>query len=143
VFDGETPIRGGIPVCFPQFSKLGKLPAHGFARKQIWTLDEQRGGDDFAMVTLKLSDNEETHALWPHMFDAELTVAVGAERLDVEFEVTNTGHGPFAFTAALHTYLAVKEVENIRLEGLNDHEYRDAADNDAIKHDTGDVVTVD
>lgn len=143
VHDGKTSIRGGVPVCFPQFSKLGKLQAHGFARNSMWTLAEQRGGDDFAIATLKLTDDETTRAMWPGMFEAELTVAIGGERMDIEFEVTNTGHSPFAFTAALHTYLAVREVENIRLEGLNGFEYRDATDDNRIKRDSGDVVIVE
>lgn len=143
VYDGRTPIRGGIPVCFPQFSGLGKLPQHGFVRDASWTLTEQRGGDDFAIVTLKLADDERSRAMWPGMFEAELTVAIGGERLDVEFEVENTGHSPFAFTAALHTYLAVREVENIRLEGLNGYDYRDATDDNRIKHDSGDVLIVE
>ena len=143
VYDGRTPIRGGIPVCFPQFSGLGKLPQHGFVRDALWTLTEQRGGDDFAIVTLKLADDERSRAMWPGMFETELTVAIGGERLDVEFEVENTGHSPFAFTAALHTYLAVREVENIRLEGLNGYDYRDATDDNRIKHDSGDVLIVE
>lgn len=143
VFDGKTPIRGGIPVCFPQFSRLGKLPAHGFVRDALWTLREQRCGADFALVTLGITDDERSHAMWPSMFDAEITVVIGADRMDVEFEVSNTGHAPFAFTAALHTYLQVGEVEHIRLEGLHGHDYRDAADDNRIKHDTGDVVTVE
>ena len=38
-------VRGGIPVCFPQFSKRGPLGAHGFARQQLWQWVEgaQRG----------------------------------------------------------------------------------------------------
>ena len=143
VYDGRTPIRGGVPVCFPQFSGLGKLPQHGFVRDALWTLTEQRGGDDFAIVTLKLADDERSRAMWPGMFETELTVAIGGERLDVEFEVENTGHSPFAFTAALHTYLAVREVENIRLEGLNGYDYRDATDDNRIKHDSGDVLIVE
>lgn len=143
VYDGVTPIRGGVPVCFPQFSSLGKLPQHGFAQDAVWSLREQRGGDDFAIVTLGLSDDERTRAMWPNAFDAELTVAIGGERIDVEFEVENTGHAPFAFTAALHTYLAVREVENIRLEGLNGFDYRDATDDNRIKHDSGDVLIVE
>lgn len=143
VFDRVCPIRGGIPVCFPQFSGLGKLPAHGFARTATWSIRERRSEDGFAMLVLGLSDDERSHAIWPMMFDAELTIVIDGARLDVELEVQNTGHSVFAFTAALHTYLRVREVENARLEGLYGYEYRDAADGDRIKRDTGDVLIVD
>ena len=35
--DQSKPIRGGIPICFPQFGGFGKLSAHGFARNRVWT----------------------------------------------------------------------------------------------------------
>lgn len=141
--DGSKAIRGGIPVCFPQFSGLGKLPKHGLVRQATWDAREQRNGMDHALVTLGLGDDAHTHALWPGMFDAELTVVVEQRRLDVEFSVRNTGHAPFAFTAALHTYLRVREVENAALEGLYGFEYRDAADGDRIKRETGEAVRVE
>ncbi len=143
VFDGETAIRGGVPICFPQFSGLGKLPKHGLVRTREWSLRQRRCDDGFAMLVLGLTDDEKTHAHWPMMFDAELTVVLDGPRLDIELEVENTGHAPFAFTAALHSYLKVREVENARLEGLHGHEYRDAADADKIKRDSGDVLIVD
>lgn len=143
VLDGSTPIRGGVPVCFPQFSTLGKLPRHGFVRECMWTPRERRCGDDYAIVTLGTTDDERSRALWTPMFDAELTVAIDGERLDIELEVENTGHAPFAFTAALHTYLRVREVELARIEGLYGRDYRDAVDGNRIKHESGEFVAID
>lgn len=142
-FDGSAAIRGGIPVCFPQFAGLGKLPKHGFARTKTWSVADQRTGDGFALVTLRLTEDEDTLAIWPHAFAAELTVVLENNRIDIELEIENTGYAPFAFTCALHTYLRVREVENIRLEGLYGHDYRDSTDGDRIKRDTGDVLTVE
>lgn len=143
VFDGHTPIRGGVPVCFPQFAALGELPKHGFARNRLWSVAEQRSGDDFALVILRLSDDADTLALWPHRFVAELTVLIEDSRLELEFEVANTGDSAFTFTAALHTYLRVREVEESRLEGLYGTSYRDSADADRIKRDSGEALLIE
>lgn len=142
-FDGSSAIRGGIPVCFPQFSALGRLPRHGLVRTRRWEVSAQRSGDGFALATLRLEEDEAGFALWPNRFATELTIVLEDHRLDVELEVENTGHAPFAFTAALHTYLRVREVENARLEGLYGHDYRDAAVHDRIQRDTGDGLAVE
>lgn len=143
VFDGVRPIRGGMPICFPQFAGLGKLPKHGFVRTATWSVRERRSSDGFAMLVLGLTDEAITHTAAPMAFDAEITVLVDGARLDVELEVRNTGHSVFAFTAALHTYLRVREVENARLEGLYGYEYRDAADGDRIKRETDEALIVE
>ena len=40
VFDGTQPIRGGVPVVFPQFGRPDqRLPMHGFARTSMWSVD--------------------------------------------------------------------------------------------------------
>jgi len=142
-FDGSSAIRGGIPVCFPQFAGLGRLPKHGLVRNRPWSVAEQRCGDGYALVTLAVSEDDASYAVWPQNFTAELTAVIEGGRLDLEFEVANTGHAPFAFTAALHTYLRVREVENARLEGLYGHEYRDAANGDRIVRDSGDALIVE
>ncbi|HUL56217.1 MAG TPA: D-hexose-6-phosphate mutarotase [Usitatibacter sp.] len=103
-------IRGGIPVVFPQFSKRGPLPQHGFARTHPWRM---AGEGLFA-----LEDDEATRALWPHAFAAEIAVTLGGARLDLELRVRNTGAAEFSFTAALHTYLRVSDIARVRLEGL-------------------------
>lgn len=142
VFDGATPIRGGVPLCFPQFGGRGELIAHGFARRLAWQLVNQRAGKDYAVVTLRLEDNTATRAQWPHPFSAEMSVSIGAQRLDMELEITNTGTSPFSFTAALHTYLRVREVEALRIEGLRGLEYTDSADGGKLKKETGIGVSI-
>src|SRR5690606_31606236 len=104
---------------------------------------EQRTGEDFALTTLELTDDTHTRALWPHPFTLELTIAIEDGRLDLELEVSNSGHAPFAFTAALHSYLRVAEVEECCLEGLHGFEYRDALQDDAIRRESGDVLKIE
>ncbi|ENO86915.1 D-hexose-6-phosphate mutarotase [Thauera linaloolentis] len=141
---GNGPVRGGVPVCFPQFAAQGTLPRHGFARTSVWTVAEQRTGDDFALATLRLADDPQSLALWPHPFTLELTVAIDGGRLDLELEVINSGHTPFAFTSALHTYLRVAELEECRLQGLHGFEYRDALGaGEGLRRDSGDVLLFD
>lgn len=143
VLDGSAPIRGGVPVCFPQFAGLGALPKHGFLRTARWEAADQRCGDAYAIATFRITDSAETRALWPHPFAAELTVAIDGDRLDIEFEVENPSDAPFSFTAALHTYLRVREVELARLEGLHGTEYRDSANGDRVVLERGEAVIVE
>lgn len=143
IFDGNVAIRGGIPVCFPQFADLGTLPRHGFLRTREWTVTAQRCGDDYALATLAIADDAETRALWPYAFKAEITLMIEVDRIDVEFCVENTGAEPFEFTGALHTYLRVVQVEDAALEGLRGHDYRDAANGDRMVRETGTELVVD
>lgn len=126
VLDGSVPIRGGVPVCFPQFSTQGDLPRHGFLRTRQWQVNSERCGDDYALLTLEVSDDEPSHAIWPHHFRAEITVMLEVDRVDIELCVENTGDAPFEFTGALHSYLRLVQVEDAALEGLRGFEYRDA-----------------
>lgn len=142
-FDRSQAIRGGIPVCFPQFAALGPLPKHGYARMREWRLDEQRAPRDFTQVTLSLEASPEELQRWPHPWRAELTVSLAGNRLDLELEVANPGAAALEFTAALHTYLRVDEVEEARLEGLYGHEYLDATRGGEVRRDSGDVLRVE
>lgn len=121
-------VRGGVPVIFPQFEQMGpdtSLPRHGLARTRAWELDGQHRGSDHTQATFVLSDDDATRALWPHGFRLELTVSVGARRLDLELYAENTGETPWPFAAALHTYLAVSNLANVRLQGLHSCHYQD------------------
>lgn len=141
-FSPGKAIRGGVPVIFPQFAERGSGPRHGFARTTDWQLDEPRGGADFACVTFFLEDSAATRAHWPHAFRAELTVAVSGTRLDIELEVENRSEAPFDFTAALHTYLRVAEVETACVEGLQGHGYEDNAAGGETRIDRAETLVV-
>ena len=118
-------VRGGIPVCFPQFAKRGPLGQHGFSRQQTWQWVEGAQRGDVVIGVLRLTDNDATRAVWPHAFEAELSFSFSGLQLDVELAVTNTGDTTFDFTAALHTYLLVDDVRRARLGGLFGVQYLD------------------
>lgn len=143
VFDGREPVRGGVPVCFPQFAELGPLPKHGLVRTRVWESIVQRTGGDFALVTLRFDSDEATRALWPHEFSLEMTIAVEDSRLDLELDVSNRGGEAFSFTAALHSYLRVREVEESRIEGLYGLTYSDKVQGNRIVRDSGDVLLIE
>ncbi len=126
-FQFGAPIRGGIPVLFPQFGARGPLPMHGLARLMTWELGEVSERGDRVTVVLRLRDSEESLAIWPHPFAAELTVSVGGKRLEVRLGATNTGGEPFSFTGGLHTYIRVTELDKASLRGLRGLRFRDAA----------------
>lgn len=112
-------IRGGVPVIFPQFG-TGPLPKHGFLRTRRWSLESHLASS----ATFRITDDDETRALWPYPFVAELTVNL-AEMLTVSLRITNSGNSPFSFTAALHNYLAVTDVKRAAVRGLSGLVYVD------------------
>jgi glucose-6-phosphate 1-epimerase len=125
-FGPREAIRGGIPVCFPQFAAQGPLPNHGFARVSIWELVRAgRTDTGAAQAALRLGDSPVTRAQWPHPFALELTVTVTGRTLELRLAVTNAGTTAFEFTGALHTYLRVADVRRAAVRGLQDARYRD------------------
>ena len=120
-------IRGGVPVCFPQFAEEGPLLKHGFARLNTWELARVDKAGASAQAILQLEDSEATRAIWPHAFRAKLIVTVGGSRLRLEFAVQNTGVKSFTFTGALHTYLLVNDIAATVVENLGNGRYRDEA----------------
>jgi glucose-6-phosphate 1-epimerase len=124
-FEAGRPIRGGIPVCFPQFAERGPLVKHGFARTLPWRLVGVGDTPAGAQATFALASSPATLALWPHPFELELAATVGARHLDVELRVANRGAAAFVFAAALHTYLRVSDARSARLSGLQGTRYAD------------------
>lgn len=121
VFDGQAAIRGGVPVCLPQFNARGPLPKHGFARNLPWQCGGARVdvASSDVLLTLVLDSDAATRAQWPADFHFSLTLRLGPGRLEMQLELDNTGAAPWSFTGALHTYLQVDDIAGARLQGLN------------------------
>jgi len=121
-------IRGGIPVIFPQFAGRGPLVKHGFARLLEWRFADLQDATPFGESAIfELDDTEHTYSLWPFRFAARLHVALAADTLQVGLEILNRDETPFAFTAALHTYLRVAKLAAVELDGLESTPYEDSA----------------
>lgn len=117
-FDGRSAIRGGVPVCFPQFNMRGSLPKHGFVRNLAWELEEQVLGAQHSRLVLRLADGAATRAYWPQAFVARLLLDLSPGALQLTLVVRNTDTQSLDFTGALHTYFAVDDIAQTRLEGL-------------------------
>ena len=118
VMDGHAAIRGGIPVCFPQFNQRGDLPKHGFARNVSWAPKPAKLEADRAHLALSLGDSAATRQWWDQRFEALLLIELTPGALQVELVVRNTDSKPLLFTGALHSYFAVSDVAQARLLGL-------------------------
>lgn len=128
VYGPGQSIRGGIPVCWPQFGAFGPIRSHGFARLSRWAVSTQHVDGDGAHATFTLEDSEVTRAEWPHAFRAALTVVVVGNVLAVSLAITNTGDAPFVFTGALHPYFRVRDAFACQVDGLAGTVVRDGVD---------------
>jgi glucose-6-phosphate 1-epimerase len=92
IMDGKAAIRGGVPVCFPQFNTRGNLPKHGFARNVAW---QSAPSERANVVALTLTNDAQTQAftdsLWPHQFAMRLELALAPQSLHISLQVHNTG----------------------------------------------------
>lgn len=126
-------IRGGIPICWPWFNAHPtdpSLPSHGFARTAIWHLDLAE--DDEEGVTLHLSFKHGN-------LSAFAAIRLGFT-LEVAVETTNLGDQPCSLSGALHTYLAVTDIDAVRISGLDGCRYLDTVGTPTERIQLGEVA---
>ena len=142
VYAQDTAIRGGVPVCFPWFGP-GREPGapygHGFARTTTWTQVGNEVTDEAQTVTYRLSHDDATDDYWPHAYWALLTARFGAE-LTVSLSVTNLDEVAFSYEAALHTYLCVDDIRQVRVDGLDGVDYVDKTADMQVVRQAGPVA---
>ena len=132
-------------------------PAHGFARTLEWSVVEAKPIGSVVGLTLALNSSDSTCRFFPQDFELRYTITVGAS-LTVSLEVRNRSSAEFTFEEALHTYLAVREVRQVAIDGLNGRTFIDKTaagsrmgqsgpirierETDRVYLDTGDDVRV-
>ena len=136
--DGSRAIRGGVPLIFPQFGARGPGPRHGFARVSQWRLSGSGQDDGGAFAEFGLSEADlapAAAAAWPFAFELSLRVALHGAGLHLAFSVRNSGAEAFPFSAALHNYYLVDDVEDCALGGLQRVRFEDEHGAMALQED--------
>ncbi|MEH6586322.1 MAG: D-hexose-6-phosphate mutarotase [Halioglobus sp.] len=124
VFAAGTPIRGGIPICWPWFSRhehRDDFPSHGIARTSFWTLQNVCHEGEFTRVEMALS-TDGTDPRWPFLSCARISFTIGAH-LSVALTTQNLGEIPFDFSDALHCYFQLGEAKQADVTGLTGADY--------------------
>lgn len=103
-FDEGESIRGGVPVIAPWFNDLlGHAPAHGWARRSEWQVDEVEGGFDANLT-------------WRGL-ELVLTTRSTADGFAQTLTLTNLGQRAATVQLAFHPYFLVSDVTRISVEG--------------------------
>jgi glucose-6-phosphate 1-epimerase len=133
--DGSRAIRGGVPLCFPQFGRPdASLPQHGFLRNNLWREvpgsridDGVAGGSSRVSLELSLADAirdrgktgdwgyEETE------YDAAFTytVSIDGSGFETTIVMENRGATPWKFQVLLHNYFSVQDGKALDGEACN------------------------
>ncbi len=144
-YEPGKPIRGGVPVCWPWFGSHPQdsaRPFHGFARIRDWRVAGS-GVTASGEIELRMvfEDDAQTRELWHHRFRLVLDVSVG-RRLRVSLGMSHAGEGVAVCTAALHTYLAVGDVRQATVHGLDGREYIDTVGGGSVRRQQVGPITV-
>uniref|UniRef100_A0A7C9CKM6 glucose-6-phosphate 1-epimerase n=1 Tax=Opuntia streptacantha TaxID=393608 RepID=A0A7C9CKM6_OPUST len=140
-------IRGGIPVCFPQFGNFGSLEQHGFARNRMWSLDSSPAplppANNHSTVDLILKSTDEDQKTWQRSFELRLRISLSAGKLTFIPRVRNTDNKSFSFMFALRNYLSVSDISEVRVEGLETLDYFDNLRHRERYTEQADAITFD
>ena len=116
--DPTKNVRGGIPVLFPVSGKLPEnkyaidgsefsLKQHGFARNKPWRVVEREFSDHLARVTIALSDDDGTRAVYPFAFELRMSYTLFAAELRLDVALENRDTRPLPHQLGFHPYFRV------------------------------------
>ena len=130
-FEQGQSVRGGVPVCWPWFGDLARnpqevqasyhgeqpAPFHGLVRALPWQLREQRGEGDTAILEFHCPQALGALPGWPHRVELTLQIRL-ADELELSLSSRNVGTQAVTISQALHSYFAVGDIHQVRVEGL-------------------------
>ena len=123
----EMSVRGGIPILFPicgnvvgdTYTYEGQqytLKQHGFARNLPWTVTGQEATADKAAITIQLTSNDETLAVYPFEFEVEFTYTLKGNNLEIFQRFKNLSQKVMPFSTGLHTYFLTQDKTQLQFE---------------------------
>ncbi|MFG0541643.1 D-hexose-6-phosphate mutarotase [Pseudomonas sp. YQ_5] len=131
IFRQGKSVRAGVPVCWPWFGNLQRnpqaaqamyqgtpAPAHGLARTRDWKLLGIEEVGEFLRIKFELPEARGDLPGWPHDVELKLVVEMGTE-LKLSLTSRNMGNTPVTISQALHSYFAVSDVRQARVEGVD------------------------
>eukprot|EP01069_Polyplicarium_translucidae_P004863 Polyplicarium_translucidae@DN2674_c1_g1_i1.p1 len=120
-------IRGGVPLCWPQFAGDGPWGHHGFVRMTTeWKILEQSEGDGSPSVTLVLTDCEDSRKTgFAQKFKMLYKITLGERSLRTSMTLHNLDEQPMKHNGAFHGYWRIKDPARMRLEGVEGATYYD------------------
>ncbi len=126
VLNPDKPIRGGIPLMFPQFGDFGPLSKHGFARDMDWILVDAVHEGHIKRAAHELRIGSTDLLEWPHAAALQFVVLTDENGIGLDFSVTNTGDSPFSFTGGFHPYFRISSRADVEIKGFESLSHKDS-----------------
>ena len=154
VFKQGKAIRGGMPVCWPWFGNFQRNPqrvqdmrqssepanAHGEVRAIDWELMGMGEDGDALIIEFIQPKAEGRLPGWPHTVGVKLQIRLDAA-LNVSLISFNAGPEDVSLSQALHSYFAVSDVHQVRVEGFDGVSYLNTLESwDTLKVQAGDIT---
>jgi galactose mutarotase-like enzyme len=131
----QLSVRGGIPILFPICGNLPDntytlndkqytLKQHGFARDLPWKSTQDQVTPEKASLTLILSSNEQTRAVYPFDFELAFTYQIQGNTLEIKQQYTNLSTERMPFSTGFHPYFLTVDKTQLKFE-IPSQEYQD------------------
>lgn len=135
IFRQGKSVRAGVPVCWPWFGNLQRnpqavqamyhgeqAPAHGLARTRDWQLLGIEEAAEGLRIEFCLPQALGDLPGWPHEVELKLLIEMGTQ-LKMTLSSLNQGNDSVTISQALHSYFAVSDVRQARVEGVDNLGY--------------------